>query len=78
MAADPKCSTCAYRVYERRAFWEPEFVAGATMVCLHPEVSRMDCRQARLAPSAPCGEQAVLWRPHAAPIPPQQLQLEAA
>lgn len=66
MAADPKCSTCAYRVNERRTFRQPEFVAGATMVCLNPAVGRQDCANARLSPDAKCGPAASLWRMRAA------------
>lgn len=63
---DPKCSTCAYRVNERRA---GSVTVTLAMVCLHPQVGRADCQQVRL--SGPCGEQALLWRKHTeAPTPP--------
>ena len=60
MSADPKCSTCAYRVYELRWKTEP-YQAVATMVCLHPRVGRSDCEQVRTV--GPCGEDAALWAP---------------
>ena len=60
MSADPKCSTCAYRVYEVRRQQDP-YQAGSTMVCLHPRVRRSDCEQVRTV--GPCGEDAALWAP---------------
>lgn len=58
MSADPKCSTCAYRVYEPRWQTAP-YQAVATMVCLHPRVGRSDCKSVRIV--GPCGEDAALW-----------------
>ena len=60
---DPKCKTCAYRVFERR--WVASY-ATVTMVCLHPQVGKKDCRNARLSPGAKCGPEAELWRPNEA------------
>ena len=62
MSADPKCRTCAYRVYEVRRQLHP-YQAGSTMVCLHPRVGRSDCEPVRLV--GPCGEDAALWVPRA-------------
>lgn len=66
MASDPKCSTCAYRVNERRSFHDAGFVAGMTMVCLHPAIGRQDCAAARLSSNAKCGQSADLWQQRAA------------
>lgn len=60
---DQKCATCAYRVNDRRA---DSVGVVVTMVCLHPQVGRQDCRSARLAPNAACGADALLYRAHAA------------
>ncbi len=60
-APDPKCSTCAYRVNELRRQSDP-YQAGSTMVCLHPQITRLDCADSR---RGECGEGARLWRKHA-------------
>jgi hypothetical protein len=63
-ATDPKCSTCAFCVNELRRTASP-YEAGTTMVCLHRDVGRQDCRNVRLAPGGKCGPDAGLWMPHA-------------
>lgn len=60
---DQHCATCAYRVNDHRA---DSVSIVVTMVCLHPQVGRRDCREARLAPNAICGADASLYRAHAA------------
>lgn len=59
MSNDPKCFSCAYRVFDRRA---SSAFTTMVMVCLHPAVGRQDCQQARLSPNAKCGEDAQLWK----------------
>lgn len=72
MSADPKCSTCAYRVNELRRQDSP-YVAGSTMVCLHPKVVRQDCRVTRLSTDGACGHEATLWVRHSAVKPQTEL-----
>lgn len=62
-ASDPKCSTCAYRVFDRRA---SSAFTTMTMVCLHPKVGRADCSVTRIPADAKCGPDATLWQARAA------------
>jgi hypothetical protein len=59
-AADPKCSTCAYRVFEctNRTSYETTM----TMFCLHPQGGKQSCASVRLPADAKCGPDAVLWK----------------
>lgn len=59
MSSDPKCFSCAYRVFERRA---SSVFTTMTMVCLHPKVGRADCAQVRIPTDAKCGPDAALWQ----------------
>ena len=51
---DEKCSTCAFRVFERTA---PDTMS---MNCLHANVGRL-CEKERTDTSGRCGTGAILW-----------------
>lgn len=51
---DPKCSSCAYRVFERTA------MDTMSMKCLHPKVDRF-CMTERTHADGKCGQSAALW-----------------
>lgn len=61
--ADPKCSSCAYRVHEcvSRSSSEMRF----SMICLHPMVGRQPCASVRIPAGSVCGDAAALWTPRA-------------
>lgn len=55
---DPKCSSCAYRVFERTR------MDTLSMKCLHPKVDRF-CLTERTHAEGQCGVNALLWTPRA-------------
>lgn len=59
-AADPKCNTCAFRVFEctNRTSYETTM----TMFCLHPQVGKQSCASVRVPAGSKCGPNAVLWK----------------
>ena len=63
MSNDPKCFSCTYRVFDRRA---SSAFTTMMMVCLHPQVGKKDCAQVRIPTDAPCGPDAQLWKSRAA------------
>lgn len=55
---DERCSTCAFRVFERSA------IDTMSMNCLHPAVGRF-CKDERTETQGRCGTEALLWTPRA-------------
>lgn len=62
MEHDEHCKSCAYRVSDRRF---ADTCVLHVFVCLHPEIGRMDCANAR-HPNKQCGPTHKLWEQHSA------------